>query len=89
MAGKQANAFGLYDMSGNVWEWTEDCWNANYSGAPRDGSAWTSGQCSVGRVLRGGSWGNAPQVARSATRSRSDSTGRGYSFGFRLARMLP
>ena len=82
------NAFGLYDMIGNAWEWTEDCRNANYSGAPSDGSAWTSGDCS-GRVLRGGSWGNRPQGARSAERVRDGATNRGGSDGFRLARMLP
>ena len=50
-----ANRFGLYDMVGNVWEWTEDCWHHNYEGAPADGSAWTSGDCGA-RVVRGGSW---------------------------------
>ena len=50
-----ANAFGLHDVHGNVWEWVEDCWNGNYAGAPSDGSAWESGNCD-GRVLRGGSW---------------------------------
>lgn len=49
------NAFGLYDMHGNVWEWTQDCWNDNYIGAPDDGSAWQEGRCEW-RVLRGGSW---------------------------------
>ena len=88
VAVKQVNAFGLYDMSGNVWEWTEDCWNGSYSGAPNDGSAWTSGNCG-GRVLRGGSWGDGPQNARAATRNRVDSTYRGGYSGFRLARMLP
>ena len=83
------NAFGLHDMIGNAWEWTEDCWNANYNGAPNDGSAWTTGQCSVGRVLRGGSWINSPRNARSANRLRNDSSVRGDGFGFRLARMLP
>ena len=48
------NGFGLYDMVGNVWEWTEDCWNDNYEGAPADGSARTSGDC-IRRVVRGGS----------------------------------
>ena len=50
-----ANAFGLYDMAGNVWEWVQDCYHDNYDGAPTDGSAWTSGDCSL-RVVRGGSW---------------------------------
>ena len=52
---KQPNELGLYDMSGNVWEWVADCWHADYVGAPSDRSAWQSGDCSV-RVLRGGSW---------------------------------
>ncbi|HRF73533.1 MAG TPA: formylglycine-generating enzyme family protein [Accumulibacter sp.] len=88
VAGKQANAFGLYDMSGNVWEWTEDCWNGSYNGAPSDGSAWTSGDCGR-RVLRGGSWYNEPQYARSAKRDRYGTTNRSIVNGFRLARMLP
>ena len=49
------NQFGLYDMVGNVWEWTEDCYHDSYNGAPADGSAWTGGDCSR-RVVRGGSW---------------------------------
>ena len=56
------NAFGLHDMAGNVWEWVEDCWHNNYAGAPRDGTAWTSGGDCGRRVLRGGSWGNYPAV---------------------------
>ena len=57
-----ANAWGLHDMHGNVWEWVEDCWHENYARAPRDGSAWTSGGNCGRRVLRGGSWVNDPWV---------------------------
>ena len=62
-----ANPWGLHDMNGNVGEWVEDCWNESYEGAPSDGSAWTSGDCSR-RVLRGGSWGDGPVNLRSAYR---------------------
>ena len=62
-----ANQFGLYDMAGNVWQWVQDCYHDNYNGAPTDGSAWTSGDCSR-RVVRGGSWYNIPRVLRSAYR---------------------
>ena len=89
VAGKQANAWGLYDMSGNVWEWKQDCWNDNYNGALDDGGAWTAGQCSVGRVLRGGSWLNYPQVASVTSRSRYVASIRSSSYGFRLAKMFP
>jgi formylglycine-generating enzyme required for sulfatase activity len=85
---KQANAFGLVDMSGNVWEWVEDCSHNSYNGAPSDGSAWTNGSCD-GRVLRGGSWSNDPRYARAARRSFSSPGLRDYSLGFRLTRMLP
>ena len=82
-----ANGFGLYDMVGNVWEWTGDCYHDSYNGAPADGSAWTSGDCSR-RVIRGGSWLNDPQVLRSAYRGRN-STGSRYNFlGFRVGRTL-
>jgi len=64
----RTNAFGLHDMIGNVWEWTEDCWNENYSGAPADGSSWQTGNCQR-RVLRGGSWISRPWNARSAGRN--------------------
>ena len=49
------NGWGLHDLHGNVWEWVQDCWNGSYQGAPTNGSAWESGDCSR-RVLRGGSW---------------------------------
>jgi formylglycine-generating enzyme required for sulfatase activity len=85
--GYAPNRFGLYDMIGNVWEWTEDCWNASYAGAPADGSAWASGDCSQ-RVLRGGSWSTVPRYARSATRYRNPADFRDNLTGFRLARTL-
>ncbi len=84
----RASDFGLYDMLGNVWEWTEDCWNENYRGAPSGGSAWTSGDCSR-RVVRGGAWDVVPAIVRSAHRYRFGSTTRVNSLGFRVARSLP
>ena len=78
------NAFGLYDMHGNVREWAEDCWNDSYAGAPADGSAWTSGNCGQ-RVIRGGAWGAAPRCLRSAFRDRDSRSYRHYAFGLRLA----
>ena len=81
----QPNAFGLYDVLGNVWEWTEDCWNDDYSGAATDGSAWQSGDCSR-RVLRGGSWNLDPWDLRSAFRFRNSPGNRLNYLGFRVAR---
>ncbi|MEK7232051.1 MAG: formylglycine-generating enzyme family protein [Pseudomonadota bacterium] len=81
----RANAFGLHDMLGNVWEWTQDCWNANYSGAPADGSAWAAGDCFL-RVVRGGSWEDAPLGLRAAYRVGSPTVIRVYIRGFRVAR---
>ena len=85
---KKPNQFGLYDMIGNVWEWTQDCWNLNYSGAPTEGSAWMSGDCSQ-RVLRGGFWISVPLLLRSAERGKSTSSNRFSYAGFRVARDLP
>ena len=83
----EPNAFGLYDVLGNVWEWTQDCWNDSYSGAPIDGSAWRSGDCSA-RVLRGGSWGGRPRFLRSALRGGLSAGSRFNSLGFRVARTI-
>ena len=83
---KAANELGLYDMSGNVWEWVEDCWHWNYEGAPMDGSAWMSRNCS--RVLRGGSWRNVPRVLRSAVRYSNGAGDWDDNLGFRVARTL-
>ena len=82
-----ANAFGLHDVHGNVLEWVEDCWNGSYAGAPRDGSAWTSGDCSM-RVSRGGSWYDNPRNLRSANRFAYTTGYRSYIVGFRVARTL-
>ena len=82
-----ANGFGLHDVHGNVFEWVQDCWNDSYTGAPSDGSARESGDCSR-RVLRGGSWSTEPRNLRSASRGRSDSGNRFSNFGFRVARTL-
>ncbi len=82
------NGFGLYDVSGNVWEWVEDCWHESYRGAPTDGSAWTSGGDCGKRVLRGGSWVSSPRNFRSANRSWYSTGFRNYYVGFRIARTL-
>ncbi len=82
-----ANAFGLHDMHGNVWEWTQDCWNGSYTGAPSDGSARVTGDCRV-RAIRGGTWSNSPQYLRSANRYLVTATNRGNDIGFRVAKTL-
>jgi formylglycine-generating enzyme required for sulfatase activity len=82
-----ANAFGLHDMNGNVWEWCEDGWHQDYQSAPQDGSVWQGGDLSR-RVLRGGSWNGDPQVLRSSKRDWDVPSSRNYNFGFRVARML-
>jgi formylglycine-generating enzyme required for sulfatase activity len=64
---KKPNGWGIYDMSGNVWEWCEDDWHDSYAGAPDDGSAWLTNDNDY-RMLRGGSWGDIPDLCRSAFR---------------------
>ena len=83
------NAFGLYDMAGNVWEWVEDVYHDNYRvGAPTDGSAWVLGGDAGSRVVRGGSWFNNPQYLRAASRNRYFTVVRGDLLGFRVGRTL-
>jgi formylglycine-generating enzyme required for sulfatase activity len=76
------NAFGLYDMHGNVWEWCQDHWHDNYQGAPIDGSAWTGSNNIC--VLRGGSWYSNPRYCRSAYRLRNDADDHDGGSGFRV-----
>jgi formylglycine-generating enzyme required for sulfatase activity len=81
------NAFGLYDMGGNVSEWVADCWHDNYIRAPRTGEAWVNPGCGR-RVIRGGSWGSAPDMVRSAYRQGASADVRSARVGFRVAREL-
>ena len=82
------NPFGLYNVHGNVWEWVEDCWHDNYTGAPTDGSAWTTGCSGNSQVARGGSWESYPVETRSAHRGLLGSGNRRNNIGLRLARTL-
>ena len=85
-----ANAFGMHDTVGNVFEWIEDCWHKTYKGAPIDGSAWLSeneGNCER-RVKRGSAWNSRAEVLRSAFRWRIRAKSRNYFSGFRIARTL-
>ena len=86
----RSNAWGIYDMLGNVWEWVEDCWHEDYSGAPSDGRpAWVEGCDLVNEaVVRGGSWDADAWLLRSANRGQTPRTNRGNLIGFRLAQDL-
>ena len=81
------NRFGLFDMAGNVWQWVQDCWNADYIGAPSDGRPWATGNCEK-RVVRGGSWYYYPADPRSAYRYGDKKDDRNYNTGFRVGRTL-
>ncbi|HMQ47696.1 MAG TPA: formylglycine-generating enzyme family protein [Saprospiraceae bacterium] len=82
---KRPNELGLYDMSGNVWEWCANTWHDNYDKAPLDGNA-RQGNDSAGRVVRGGSWYYGDYYCRVSYRFRDNAAGRDYDVGFRLAR---
>ena len=84
-----ANAFGLSDMHGNVFEWCQDHWHDNYTGAPTDGSAWDDQEENSNRVIRGGSWDYLPRWCRSAARFKFTPGGRYYDVGFRVVCSAP
>lgn len=81
---KLPNALGLYDMSGNVYEWCEDDWYSNYGGAPTDGSAWVDSPRDDCRILRGGSWYGNAFFARSASRDYGNPSNGWGNYGLRL-----
>ena len=83
----EPNPWGLYNVHGNVWQWTDDGWNSTNTGNPGDGRAWTRGDYSK-RVVRGGSWFNLPKDLRSANRFGLTTGFRYKDQGFRLARTL-
>jgi formylglycine-generating enzyme required for sulfatase activity len=82
-----ANAFGLYDMYGNVWEWLEDCWHDSYRDAPTNGAAWVNEGCSH-RVLRGGSWKTDRSKLGPAGRYDAYAPDRDSDVGIRLGRTI-
>lgn len=79
-----ANAFGLYDMHGNVWEWCLDSWHENYADAPTDGGAWQGDTEKASRVLRGGAWDSPAGECRSSERKQAASVLRMNNIGFRV-----
>ena len=83
----QPNAWGLYNVHGNVWDWTDDCWNESNAGNPGDGSVRTTGDCTW-RVARGGAWNYSPTYLRSAFRYWNLPHNRSGVQGMRVARTL-
>jgi formylglycine-generating enzyme required for sulfatase activity len=82
-----ANAYGLHDMNGSVWEWVADCWHNSYKDAPADGRTWETPNCNV-RVIRGGSWREGANYMVSSTRFKYDASVRHSQNGFRVARSI-
>lgn len=85
VARKRANGFGLRDMTGNVWEWVEDCYRDSFIGAPNNGRAWASAECKY-RVLRGAAWSSLSDDARATARGWDAANVRDGGAGFRIAR---
>jgi formylglycine-generating enzyme required for sulfatase activity len=83
------NAFGLYDMHGNVWEWCQDDYSDNYKNTPVDGIAWILNESSGYKILRGGSWDNIPRLCRSAIRLNFNPGDRSNNVGFRVVCEMP
>jgi formylglycine-generating enzyme required for sulfatase activity len=84
----KANAFGLFDMTGNAWEWTADCWYRDYTSAPETATARDGGTSCEKRVLRGGSWDNAAWLARVSYRAFAPSNTKHELYGFRIAKSV-
>ena len=82
------NAFGIFDMEGNVWEWVEDIWHDSYEGAPADGSAWLRAGDATYRVIRGGAWHNETELIRAAIRFKRHRKVQFDTLGFRVARTM-
>jgi formylglycine-generating enzyme required for sulfatase activity len=86
--GKQPNAWGLFDMMGNVSEFVQDCWHGNYNGAPKDGSAWIADGYCHARVYRGGSWATSSSIKATLREAKEDDIHiLNYSIGFRLVKV--
>jgi formylglycine-generating enzyme required for sulfatase activity len=83
----KANAFGLYDLMGNVWEWVEDCYGRNLTEIPADGSARASGDCRE-HTVRGGAWSTPARMLRTAVRAKAPAGARFDDVGFRVVRTL-
>lgn len=85
VASRMADAYGLYDMSGNVWEWIEDCWHTDFTAAPSTGGAWAGGDCSL-RVIRGCGWNNGERYLRVSFRQNQQPANATTAIGVRCAR---